>query len=267
MRPRDLEAELHPSVRAARDLRALADLWAPLHEALRPSGGGNLETQGRKRGRREGSPMLINGHVSDTIGDITEWAYGWVTRLADETDWTPPDAGIDTRFTYRPPTTDHDGPALKLTIPRALRALADRTGHFTEHPDRVLAEAFVEECHKMRQKAENVVNPDGNRRVPTHMPCLHPDCPGEYAGVVPPDSRYTDIPTLRCTKTREHTITPDELRRIQRWQARGGGHDPSAVRDYLARLRQQQPAHNLYAALRYETTATKIARAARPGRG
>jgi hypothetical protein len=253
MKNRDLEAELHPSVRAARDLRAIADTWPQLLEALEQ--GGIPQEGGGKRSKRPAAPVPIDLTVSELLAEISRWVYFWCRRLEEGGNWQMP-----------PNLTEW-----ALDVVGLLHELAEHVGFFTEHPDPDdwgFAEAFLTEAHDMRHKAETKVNPTGVRWVPTHMACLDETdgqpCPGEYRGRIAPTQNWSDVPDLICDHNRAHQLTPEELRRVQR---HGPTADPSAIRDYLKRLRQQQPAHNLVAALRMQTTATRIVRAARPRRG
>ena len=187
-RPRDLEAELHPSVITARHLRATADAWPDLLEALDPSNSTPLT--GRVTGT-SGRPLPINAHVSDVIAEISGWVFFWVRALLDETtDWEPP--------------AEADAPTL-------LRALAERTGHWTEHPDQALAEAFIEECAQMRRKAEDTAHPRGFRKIPVQRPCPVEGCAGELYAPLSPEAEY--LPSLRCSVDRHHTVEPYEWSR------------------------------------------------------
>ncbi len=186
MRPRDLEAELHPSVIAARHLRATADLWPALHEALHPSGTTGVGTRTPPASR----PPLDLG-VSDVIGEINDWTRFWARALYDETRWEPPDNWLG------------DTPAL-------LRALAQRTGHWTNHPDQTLAAAFVQECADTRRLAEDTAHPSGYRRIPVNRACDQEGCSGAlYAPLS--DSQW--LPALRCSENPAHRVEPDQWSR------------------------------------------------------
>jgi len=186
VKPRDLEAELHPAVLTARHLRATADTWPALLTALRPTGTTGVGTRTPPTSR----PPL-NLTVSDTIADITSWARFWARALADETQWTPPSGWLE------------DTPAL-------LRALAQRTGHWTNHPDQVLAVAFVQECADTRRLAEEAAHPSGYRRIPVNRACDHEGCTGAlYAPLS--DSQW--LPALRCTENPSHRVEPDQWSR------------------------------------------------------
>lgn len=207
-RHRDLEAELHPSVRAARDLRATADLWPQLRAALQP---GSTPQSGGKRTRRDAAPLPIVAHVSDVLAEIGSWAHFWGRVLAEESDWTPPMDGL-------------------LTTPRLLRELALHVGFYTAHRDPAIGLAFVDECHEMKRKADATVYPSGARRIPLHFACL--ECDGSYTALLLPDQRWQSIPNLECDKDRRHSITPAEWQRLERRRL-----DPGAARAFLQRLR------------------------------
>lgn len=262
-RHRDLEAELHPSVRAARDLRATADLWPQLRAALAP---GSAPQSGGKRTKRDAAPLPIVAHVSDEIERFKAWTYHYARILAEETDWTPPDTTVDHTRTRRlaaeqgmtisgsttPPRPTFTVPAFqpsmfgkgglttyitalrrpvyKIDVPATLRALAERVGHFTQHPDELVALEFVDECHDLRRDAEAVAYPSGARRIPLHFACL--ECDGSYTALLLPDQRWQSIPDLQCDKDRRHSITPAEWQRLERRRL-----DPGAARAFLQRLR------------------------------
>lgn len=187
MRPRDLEAELPASVITARHLRATADAWPALLTALRPTGTTGVGTRTPPASRPP-----IDLAVSDVIADITEWVRFLARALEDETrDWTPPADWLE------------DTPGL-------LRAIAGRTGFFTEHHDEVLAKAFVIECEEKRHLAENTANPTGYRRIPVNRACDQEGCSGAlYAPLS--DSQW--LPALRCTQDPSHRVEPDQWSR------------------------------------------------------
>lgn len=215
MRPRDLDADLHPSVIAARHLRATADTWPELLRALARTG--RAATGGRVSGT-SGRPLPIDVVVSDAIAEISEWARFWGHALLDETDdWTPP---ID----------PWDTPAL-------LRALALRAGHWTEHHDELIAATFIDESAEVHRRAASIARPTGARRVPVHVACLEDGCPGAYTVMLLPDRDWR-IPDLVCDKDRDHRITPAEWQRLERRRPA----DPDAARTFLAHIRGIVPA-------------------------
>lgn len=248
--------EIPPAVQAAHDLHALADLWPRLTAALHP---GATPTSGGRVTGTHAHPSPINLNASTTIADIEGWIYAWARILANETNWTPPDTGIDTTTTYRPPTTGtRFDPALfgrgelnrylaaitrpvrRLDAPTVARALADRAGHFTHHPDGTIAAAFPAECYERRRQAEDVVWPTGARWVPTKVGCLdhgtddrgrRVPCTGEYRVLLVPDAdRLGD---MVCGADGTHRVTPAEWQRLERRVSA----DPAAARAFLERIR------------------------------
>ena len=196
---------LHASITTAADLTATANTWPDLLTALHP-------TQTRTTRRGSDPPPPINLAASQAIHEITERARFWARALLDETDWTP--KASDT-----------------VTL---LRGLAQRTGHFTEHEDRTLAAAFVNECADMRKLATRTAYPRGIRQIPIPINCLEDGCPGTYTARLDPTQRWVEIPDLTCTVNRRHVIPPDTLMRARR---RATTTDPNAMRALLNRMR------------------------------
>lgn len=199
----------HPAITTARHLTATANTWPDLVRALTPAP--RTPGAGRVTGT-SGRPLPINTHVHDVMTDISQWVYFWARNLHNETDWTLPPNPLDT--------------------PALLRALALRVGHFVEHPDQLIAQAFIDEADDVRHKAERTAHPTGARRIPVHVPCLERPCPGQYTVLLQPDRDWR-IPDLVCNRDHHHRITPAEWQKLERRRPA----DPSAARALLTRIR------------------------------
>lgn len=247
------------AVTAAFNLRAIADLWPHLVNALVPGTTPPAGEGHAPRGSR--TPAPVNLTASQTIADVTGFLCECARRLADETtDWTPPDTGIDTPTTWRPAhhaaapfdarmfgrgaltayLAELTRPIYRLNPPTLARALADRAGHFTEHPDPVTATWFLTSTRVHRDAVEQTIWPTGARWVPTKVTCFDHDtdtlgqrvpCGGEYRVLLVPDSdRLGD---MVCSVDRSHRITPAEWQRLERRAPA----DPAAARAFLERIR------------------------------
>ena len=198
MRHRYTDEPEHPSVRAAKDLRAIARTWPHLEAALARTG--TPGQGGGKPTKSASQPLVINAHVSDVMAEIRGWLAFWLHALLDEADdYVLP---VDTR------------------TPARLESLALRVGHWTEHPDELLRVTFVQECHDNARKAHQTAHPNGSRRLRINEPCraVMPDdtpCPGTYTALSNPDGNGL-LPDLVCTINRkEHRIPPSVWRRWQ----------------------------------------------------
>ena len=209
MRHRYVDEPERPSVRAAKDLRAIARTWPHLEAALARTG---IPGQsGGKPTKSASQPLVINAHVSDVMAEIRGWLAFWLHALLDEADdYVLP---VDTR------------------TPARLESLALRVGHWTEHPDELLRVTFVQECHDNARKAHNTAHPNGSRRIPTRVKCFEV-CEGEYTVLLNPDSHGL-IPDMVCNQDKAHRITPAEWQRLER----RGPADPVAARAMLARIK------------------------------
>ena len=217
MRHRYTDEPEHPSVRAAKDLRAIARTWPHLESALARTGAPGQG--GGKPTKSASQPLVINAHVSDVMGEIASWAHFLARTLLNETiDYLPP---------QQPGT------------PALLESIALRVGHFLGDHD--LANTFPDDCHDNARKAHNTAHPNGARRIPTRVKCLdhgtdqlgqRVPCDGEYTVLLNPDSHGL-IPDMVCNQDKAHRITPAEWQRLER----RGPADPVAARAMLARIR------------------------------
>ena len=194
MRRRYVDEPEHPSVRAAKDLRAIARTWPHLEAALARTG--TPGQSGGKPTKSASQPLVINAHVSDVMAEIASWAHFLARTLLNETiDYLPP---------QQPGT------------PALLESIALRVGHFLGDHD--LANTFPDDCHDNARKAHQTAHPNGSRRLRINEPCraVMPDdtpCPGTYTALSNPDGNGL-LPDLVCTINRkEHRIPPSVWRR------------------------------------------------------
>lgn len=181
----------HPAVLARNDLLAIAEAWPDLLDRLGREGSSAPDGMPKPVSRTPG--LVINEHVSQCMADVREWATFLARVLIDET----PD------FAAPGDTAD------------LLRTLADRVGHFTEHPDDGMRLAFHDDLTTHLGKVLRVAYPDGYRTLDTRVPCEHHgdsaagervDCAGTYT-VRPREDG--SMPDLICDRDREHRVAPN----------------------------------------------------------
>lgn len=205
----------HPSIVARNRLLEIADTWPALTARLRP--GSSADRSGVHVAPSSRPPIDV--HVSDVVAEVTEWAHFLAHVLMDETDWRPDDT----------------------SMPALARGLAERVGHFTEHPDEQLALAFTDDAKRLAHLVRSTALPTGRRTVRVGLRCEMHDtsplgervaCTGWYTLVLDPD-KPGYIPDLVCTQDGQHRITPDEWQRAYRRTAMR----PEAAAALIARLR------------------------------
>ncbi|HLS02503.1 MAG TPA: hypothetical protein VK054_11085 [Beutenbergiaceae bacterium] len=208
--------EEHPSITAARHLRTIADLWPELLAQL--SKQGQRVDHGGARPKPT-AQIPIDPHVSDIKAEIESWVRFLCRTLSDELK------------TWRPPE-DTSTPAL-------LRHIADwHIGHFTEHPDEMLAQAIRDDCQDYAHLARKTAYPTGIRKIPLHIACLEHDtndqgqrtpCPGQYHTLLIPDRELQD---MVCDHDPTHRMSPWE------WQRglRRGALNPAGITALLGKI-------------------------------
>jgi len=202
----------HRSLSLRRDLTAIAAAWPDLLGRLTP--GSAVDNSGVRKKPNPFPPLPIDSNVSDVIGEVTEWVLFLAHVLMDETDWTPPE--------------DTSTPSLCL-------ALRDRVGHFSEHPDELLALGILADADRLSRLALHTARPSGRRTIRLGIDCAEHTtsdmgervpCPGQYATTISEDERLAD---LVCTQDKTHRVTPAEWFRAQR----RGAYDQRAVDDLV----------------------------------
>jgi len=179
----------------ARDLRDIADHWPALLTRLakqgqRTEGGGKV---------KPGSALPIDAHVSTVKGEVEDWLMFLTRCLMDESNWQPPP---------------------DISTPGLLRHIATwRIGHFTDHPDEMLAQAITDDADHYAHLVRKTANPSGVRKIPLHVACLEHatddqgarvPCPGEYHTMLIPDR---DIQDMVCSEDSTHRMSPWEWAR------------------------------------------------------
>lgn len=209
------ERHEHESLLMRRDLTAIIGAWPALLARL--AAGGSSDRSGVRR--PPGSRTPIDAHVSDVIAEVTEWVVFLAHVLVDEADWTPP--------------ADTSTPAL-------LGAIRERVGHFTEHPDQMLAVGIIEDADRLARLTLRTATPARRRTVRLGIPCGEHTtsdtggrvpCGGQYAMDLRDDERLSD---LVCTHDPTHRMTPDAWFRGQRH----GAYDARAVDELVRSVRR-----------------------------
>lgn len=202
----------HPSITVQRDMLAIVDAWPALLARL--PRGGTVEHHAGKRTKRAGAPIPIDAHVSDVIGEVTEWVVFLARVLMDETDWTPE----------------------QTDTPDLLREIAEtRVGHFTEHPDEAWAPGIADDAARLAKLVRTTAYPSGRRKIPLNIACIEHGtsdlgeripCTGKLWTHLVPDERIEDFV---CDVDPMHRMTPLQWNRSQR-------RDPVRDRDLDALL-------------------------------
>lgn len=189
----------HAALETRRHMLAIADAWPDLEDRLGRDGG----TVGDKVTGTKTPGLVINEYVSDVMGEVRAWVHFLAHVLLDEL-----------AEPWRPRSTD---------TAALLREIAnDRIGHFTEHPDDGLREAFTADAREMRRKVTGAAYPRGVRTINLGIPCDQHDttdqgervpCPGKYTTKLHPEE---SIGNLVCSRDPQHWMTPLEWQRSQR---------------------------------------------------
>ena len=191
--------EEHPSIVAARHLRTIADLWPELLAQLGKQG--QPVDHGGAR-PKPGAKIPIDAHVSDVKAEVEEWVSFLCRILNDELKaWRPP--------------TDTSTPSLVRHI------AAWHIGHFTEHPDPMLAMAIQDDCADHAHLVRRTARPTGARKIDLDVACgehttddtgQRVQCTGKYHTMLIPDRPIQDMVCDECG----HRMTPWEWQRGMR---------------------------------------------------
>ena len=121
----------------------------------------DLDRRGDKSaGGSSKTRLPLNEDVLDAMRDVDNLAYTYANQLrAETTDWRPPPQSQGTAG--------------------VLLALATRAGHFTLHPDPIVAFDFNEDVENTSVRAWRTARPTGITAVPLGIRCQTGDCPGE----------------------------------------------------------------------------------------
>lgn len=146
----------------------------PVLESMLPNGK-RSGTDAPVRGGENETPLPIRVDVLATKDTITAWAFQLAKTLMEETTWRPP---------------------RKATAKSILVEVSERrVGHFVNHPDPQIREAFNRDARRMAKKIEATCHPKGIRWVYTTVACATAidgvPCPGEYYVRLDPDYEFS----------------------------------------------------------------------------